>query len=229
MEKTEPIKLLNAFCKPFTESIYPIYKQHEETFDVDGIHGVLHIGRSIIAAYMLANKCNELGLNTNIEDVLIATAFHDSGRKNGGDDHWESISAINCAAFINEQELKYGEQITVNSAHHVSSHIIKHGTGLHALKTYSLDFLCVHDSDCLEIMRPSTGRGGRDGFDKSFLFLNHYNNDLKFFFNQFINDWWAFIQETERYKKEFSNPTCLADLIDFIQHYPAFKNYKKWF
>lgn len=225
---------IKGFCKQFSEHIYPIYKAKEETFDADGIHGVLHIGRSIVAAYTLACKCKELGYVANIEDVIIATAFHDSGRQNNGDDYWEGKSSENCANFINKMEQGYGEPITVQSTPFVASHIVKSNKKIDSItenvSPFSMDFMIVYDSDCLEIMRPCTGRGGINGFIKEKMCLYNFNFAFRRFYNDFIKEWWEFISETEANKKKLSDENCLSHLINLIEgyddnKYPILKKY----
>lgn len=209
-------KLLE-FSEIFATDVFPFYKQHEETFDVDGIHGVLHIGRSLVASYILSKKCNEFGLPSNTTDVLIATAFHDSGRKNGGKDFWETFSAKNCEEFLKKKEFN-GERLTKTPAEQVASYIVKRGQRNSEISsTESVDFMCVYDADVLEIMRPCCGCGGRNSFDQSRLLL--YVNDYNFYqyYGKLINEWSQFILDTEEVKKELSTTDCIYKLFEFIE------------
>lgn len=218
----ENFRLLQGFEPHFEKIIYPIYKQHEDTFDIDKIHGVLHIARSIIASYILSCKCNEIGLHNNLEDILIATAFHDSGRQNGGTDYWEGISSSNCEKFINQMEFNWGEKITNNSASLVASYIIKSN------QQDSTNFKCIHDSDCLEVMRPCTGRDGINGFIPSYMKL-YSNEQMKPFLDSLVYEWWNFVYETESNKIELSTPNCLERLIDLLilkkEYYPIINSF----
>ncbi len=217
---------LQQFSEIFSEDVFPFYKQHEETFDKDGIHGVLHIGRSLIASYILCKKSNEFGRPANIMNVLLATAFHDSARQSGGMDYWESFSAQNCANYIKSKKFS-GIILTDSLENEVGNLIMKKKwlpnnvtSELQLEHPYVNDFMCVHDSDVLEIMRPSCGRGGRNSFNQERLLL--YVNEFKFYslYGKLINEWNEFILHTEDMKKELSTPDCIDKLIDIINSFP---------
>lgn len=223
-QKIAQKNILLAFSNVFSSSIYPIYKEHEESFDKDGIHGVLHIARSIVASFILSIKCKELGMKTNTTDILIATAFHDSGRKANGNDYWEGASSENCLAFITKNNFMLKSQLTNNTPDMVSKMIVKRCVNdfEDAFKKYEnpIDFMCVYDSDCLEIMRECCGRGGRNSFIKEKLLLYNYNYDFYIYYGQLINEWWSFICATENIKPELSTPDCLNKLIQLIEMNP---------
>ncbi len=212
------VKNIKDFSEIFSVSVFPFYKQHEETFDIDGIHGVLHIGRSLIASYILSKKFIELGVPSNTIDILIATAFHDSGRQSGGMDLWEGVSAQNCEYFLESKKLD-GINYTETESKEVASYILKKKwlDSDYLSKENVLDFMCVYDSDVLEIMRPCTGRGGRTAFVPERLLL--YKNDFNFygFYGKLINEWSDFILFTEEMKKELSTPDCINKLLVLIK------------
>lgn len=210
-----------SFSELFAVDIYPIYKEHENTFDKDGIHGVLHIGRSIIASFILSRKCVELGLDSSTRDVIIATAFHDSGRKANGADYWEGISSQNCLDYLKKHSYTYNDSLTTNAAEDVAKMIVKRGVNnfQDAIDKYfhPIDFMCVYDADCLEIMRECCGRGGRNGFIKEKLLLYNYNYDFYVYYGSLINEWWSFICATENIKKELSTPDCFDKLMSLVK------------
>lgn len=179
---------LEQFSPIFSEDIYPLYKQHENTFDPDGIHGVLHIARSLVAGYILAKQT---GANT--DQVLYAIAFHDSGRQGNGADLWEMDSFTNCSKYLHNKNFA--------PARITASLILKMPFyNNHLYKEYP----CVYDADVLEIMRPCCGHGGITGFNPSYLKTKEGH--------ALIKPWWAFIQETEANKKYFSGPDALLKL-----------------
>lgn len=212
------INTLKDFSEIFAKDVFPFYKKHEDTFDVDGIHGVLHIGRSLIASYILSKKLIEFGAPSNTTNILIATAFHDSGRQSGGMDLWENVSAQNCEYFLERKSID-GINYTETSPKEVASFILKKKwlDSDYLSKENVLDFMCVHDSDVLEIMRPSTGRGGRTAFMNDRLLL--YKNDYNFYqyYGKLINEWSDFILHTEEIKKSLSTPDCIDKLLVLIK------------
>ncbi len=90
--------ILSDFSETFANEIFPLYKRHEDTFDEHKMHGVLHIGRSLIAAYVIHSELekNKLVEKSSIEDILFAVSYHDSGRQANGIDYWEHFSSENC-------------------------------------------------------------------------------------------------------------------------------------
>jgi hypothetical protein len=46
--------LLKEFEKIYREDVAPIYIKNQEIFDQDGIHGCLHIARSLIIARLIS-------------------------------------------------------------------------------------------------------------------------------------------------------------------------------
>ncbi len=191
------MKLID-FSEKFATEVFPLYKRHEETFDTHKIHGVLHIGRSLVASYIINSQIEkeilpEYKSTITIENILWAVSYHDSGRQGNGIDYWESFSANNC--FM--------------SGHEYASTLIKKNR-----KTSDYCGMCVYDADVLEIMRPCCGRGGIYEFDKKhLLFLNTLGN----FYEKLIPEWWIFIQHTEAIKEELSVPNIIDKLLEIVE------------
>ncbi len=202
--------VLNSFLPIFSKDIFPIYKHHEETFDKDGIHGVMHISRSVIASYVLANKFEWLeppySYVISQTHIIFATAFHDSGRQGNGDDLWVSDSIEKCRQWCDVPKLKFfmGDLLG-DSVSKLISKDINFSDG---------NAVAVFNSDVLEIMRPCTGRGGINGFIKEKLI--GYDS-MKSFYDELIPEWWAFITITEPLKKILCNDDCLEELIKIIE------------
>ncbi len=190
---------LSDFSETFSKEIFPLYKRHEETFDEHKMHGILHIGRSLVAAFVLHSELekNRLIENPSIEDILFAVSYHDSGRKGNGPDVWEWFSSENCK----------------NAGHnYASSMIVKNR------KTNDYNSMCVYDADVLEVMRPCCGHGGIYGFEKKYLLLGEVLAPL---YDKLINEWWEFIIFTESMKADLSIPDVIDKLLEIIKNNQA--------
>ena len=137
------------FIDELDRKILPFYLQHELQFDRYGVHGRMHICRSVMLAEWMA-RFYRAHTQTAIDffAVRVAVAFHDSGRRANGVDLWESDSAANCVRYVVE-----------------TGGASDYAQGVGALiekKKQSADPLkkIVGDADVLEIMRPCCGHGG---------------------------------------------------------------------
>lgn len=191
---------LIEFEKIFRSEIAPLYINHQNSFDADGIHGCLHISRSLVICRMLACKLIELGYEIDLDKITYAVAFHDSGRKGNGIDYWENSSREICYNYILSKgyDSFYAESI--------SNMIVKNQN---TIKDYN--YSCLFDSDVLEIMRPSCGVGVYN-FNKSYLRLNNVLTD----YDSIINEIIPFILETEQEKLIYSDENSLKNIIDYI-------------
>jgi hypothetical protein len=183
----------SEFIHNFNNDILPIYQNHEDTFDKYGIHGKLHISRCIIFANFMYNFYESINVK-NLDNYAIkyAISFHDSGRIRNGIDYWEKDSSKNCFIYLlkNEHGFMYCK--------YVADLIIKN-------RNNDINKNIVLDSDVLDIMRPSTGRGGRLGFRESNLvFLSDYP-EYKDVRDNLIEDAWKLIEYTEGNKNIFNN------------------------
>ena len=189
---------LSDFNKIFSKDIVDYYLENQKKFDSDGIHGCLHISRSLVICRWISKELNKKGISNDIDKISYAISFHDSGRKSNGIDYWEYESKLNCLNYL----VKNG----IPNADYISSLILKKSE-----TNTSNDFLCLHDTDVLEILRPSTGVGIQ-GFNKSYLRLSTIiNYDLVF--NQIL----TFILETEAIKENFYYRDSLSKLIEYLE------------
>ncbi len=188
--------LLSDFEQIFKKDIAPIYINHQNTFDEYSIHGCLHISRSLIICRALSKKLSDFGHVTNIDKISYAVAFHDSGRLGGGIDYWEKNSSGICYDYLIKNN--------VSDSMYVSNMIVKDN-----LKN-DYNYLCVYDTDVLEIMRPCSGIGVYN-FNKSYLRLNHVIND----YDNLIKELIPFILETEASKELYSDENSLFNLINY--------------
>lgn len=186
---------LREFEPIFFNDIAPIYIKHQETFDVNGIHGCLHIARSLIISNFLSYSLKKLGIETNTEEIMYAVAFHDSGRIDNGIDYWETQSRNNCYDYLSSKNIKNSVSI--------SNMIFKDGN------TNNMSYLCVYDADVIEIARPCTGIGFA-GFDRSYLKLKRTFNNL---YEDIISECFGLIQQTELDKWQYSDEYALGRLI----------------
>lgn len=189
--------ILKEFEPVFRQDIAPIYVKHQNTFDEFGIHGCLHISRSLIISRLLSNQLSNLGFLLNKEAISFAVAFHDSGRKANGIDYWENNSFYLCLEYLKNN-------VNVNS-NYIASLILKENKN-------DYNYYCVYDTDVLEIARPCTGVGLYN-FNPTFLklkdiFSNHYAT--------IQNEVFSFILETENIKDNFKDENCLFNLIQYL-------------
>lgn len=198
---------LVEFENIFKKDISPFYIKNQNIFDQDGIHGCLHISRSLIISRLIAKKLKESAVETNIDAISYAISFHDSGRKGNGKDVWEKDSSLICYNYL--------KKAFIPDAEYISSLIVKDNS-----KDDDFNYLVCYDTDVLEIIRPTTGIGLQN-FNSKYLklmpvFQNYYNN--------IMNEVFGFILETEGMNKRFENSDALFNLMLFLkfknQEYP---------
>ncbi len=191
---------LKEFELIFKNDIAPIYVNHQNTFDTFGIHGCLHISRSLIIGRLLWSKLSNLGFVLDIDKITYAIAFHDSGRKANGIDYWEANSFYICSNYLDNKK--------ITDSNYISSLIIKDNN------KNDYNYFCVYDTDVLEIARPCTGVGIYN-FNPTFLklkdiFSNHYTT--------IQNEVFSFILDTENIKNNFSNENSLRNLLEYLEN-----------
>jgi len=189
--------LLIEFEKIFQKDVAPIYIAHQKSFDAHGIHGCLHISRSLIICRALYKMFCEKGYKLDIDNITYAVAFHDSGRIGGIIDYWEQNSRGICYDYLIKNNIP--------DAEYISNMILKNNS----IKDHN--YFCVYDTDVLEIMRPCTGIGVYN-FNKSYLRCNHVFSN----YDNFIREIIPFITETESQKELYSDENSLINLINYI-------------
>jgi len=204
-----------AFITDLQEKILPIYEEHEKTFDPFGVHGRIHICRSVIFAEWMARFYNaRASIDIDFYAVRVASAMHDSGRRANGVDLWESESASKCVRYV-ENHSPYPQN--AGYPDYVGGLIGKQP------ENDTCKWI-VRDADVLEIMRPCCGRGGVDGFRRKFLYFAGERDpvaaalpDAEVIREELIQEAWRWISETERIKLSFSNSAtffeCLLDKL----------------
>ena len=202
------------FIDELEQKILPFYREHELTFDRYGVHGRMHICRSVMLAEWMA-RFYHARTQTEIDffAVRVAVAFHDSGRRDNGVDLWESDSASNCARYV--VEAVGGDEY----AQRVGALIEKKKDSADPLKKI------VQDADVLEIMRPCCGHGGLAGFRRQFLhfggpgdLLAHEVPGVAEQREALVQEAWRWIQSTEPLKAFLADsPVHMRDLLKQLE------------
>jgi hypothetical protein len=213
----------NRFIDELQEQILPIYRNHEMTFDPWGIHGRIHICRSVLfAEWMTRFYRKRSSAEMDFYAIRVATAMHDSGRQANGVDLWQKDSASLCYSYVESHSPHPGDS---EYARYVASLIDKGKTG-DACKWV------VYDADVLEIMRPSCGHGGIGGFRRECLHFAGAEDllvgglaDSHGIREAFIQEAWRWIADTESVKpKLFASSAYMTDLLEKLhrekRHYP---------
>jgi hypothetical protein len=203
-----------TFIDELERKILPFYRQHELKFDPFGVHGRMHICRSVMMAEWIARFYRTRTKSTiDFFAVRVAVAFHDSGRRGNGVDLWESDSASNCIDYILET-------VGVDEyAYSVGALIEKKKNSADPLKKI------VQDADVLEIMRPCCGHGGLAGFRRQFLHFGGPDDSLLREVpgiaeqrEALIQEAWRWIRSTEPLKGSLTDsPSYMRDLLKHLE------------
>lgn len=193
-----------AFIVELENEIFPLYEKHETGFDKHRIHGRMHIARAVIFGEIMARYYQNKGQSVDFGYVRRTIGLHDAGRKGNGVDRWEKESSeLLCNHLISKNILQ-------EEAEQKSNIIIKEN----ADKT-SFEFKIFQSADCLDIMRPCTGNGGREGFNPKYLtFLENSESDELQFRKNLIEEAWFLIKITENKKMtEFNESKGFMDKL----------------
>jgi hypothetical protein len=166
----------------------------------------------MFAEWMARFYGGKLSVSVDSYAVRVATAMHDSGRRDNGVDLWESDSASNCMEYVERHSPRPHD---AEYPGYVASLIEKRPAGDACQRI-------VHDADVLEIMRPSCGHGGIEGFRREFL---HFAGALDPLADSLpdaaevreglIQEAWRWIHETEQIKlRLYNSTTFFTDLLD---------------
>ena len=91
---------LNNAITVFKEDIASIYRKHEETFDLESLHGRFHIIRCLLLADSLYRFYESNSISIYIEKSYLAIMYHDAMRGDNGIDEWELDSAYCCYKYL---------------------------------------------------------------------------------------------------------------------------------
>jgi hypothetical protein len=159
----------------YTPTISGIIENQQIQYSLARIHSHRHIARCLIYAEKYLQEC--LPSKHQNYDVYFAISFHDIGRVMELEDH-SSVGSIEIAIKC-MTELKLSEDLINDTCRLIQNKD----------KSYRNDIyeMIVHDVDCLDIMRPSTGRGGIIGFDRNYLQLFSNNPSKQQEYIEFAN------------------------------------------
>lgn len=204
-----------VFVDELERKILPFYREHEAKFDPHGVHGRMHICRSVMLAEWMARFYRaHAAASPDFFAVRVATAFHDSGRQANGVDLWEADSARNCLRYV-------GDALPADRAEYardIAALIEKKKRSSDPLKKI------VQDADVLEIMRPCCGHGGLAGFRREFLHFGGRDDrlardlsDIGETREALVQEAWRWIQATEMLKAFLADsPTYMRDLLKHL-------------
>lgn len=214
-QKIETAKISFAnFKLELEQEIFPFYEKHEGGFDYFRIHGRMHVARAVIFGEVMARYYQNKGQFIDFDYVRRTIGLHDAGRKGNGIDLWEKESSdLLCNYLISKNTPK-------EEAVQKSNIIVKEKADKN-----SIAFKIFQSADCLDIMRPCTGNGGRSGFNPKYLtFLqNSANLEESQFRQSLIEEAWFFIQVTEQQKMTSFNESkgFMDKLFEVIKTHQA--------
>lgn len=210
IETNEAIQVsFKNFIQEFENEILPYYLEHEKTFDPASIHGRMHASRAMLFSEMMARYMISKGETVDIDLLRRVIGLHDAGRKRNGKDIWEKDSAQIIQQYLIDKGMP--EEMAIEQSEMV---VNKNEPNP------SLEAILFSSGDCLDIMRPCTGRGGRKGFNQNFfLFLRgaEKNSADNLFRRALIEEAWIFIQETESKKNEFNQHGNSGYISQFLK------------
>lgn len=213
---TDHLASWELFIDELERKILPFYMQHELKFDQYGVHGRMHICRSVMLTEWMARFYRaHTPAAIDFFAVRVATAFHDSARQANGVDLWEVDSAQNCIRYVLEARPASGSEY----AQSVGALIEKRKQSADPLKKI------VQDADVLEIMRPCCGHGGLDGFRREFLhfggpddLLAREVSGIASLREALVQEAWRWILATRPLKAFLTDsPSYMRDLLDHLE------------
>lgn len=192
-QKVDGVKAsFSTFIVELEKEILPLYENHEKGFDQPRIHGRLHVARAVIFGEVMARYYQNKGVSVDFDYARRTIGLHDAGREGNGVDHWEKESSDLLRQHLILKNMPQEE------AAQKSNIIIKEKANKD-----STEFKIFQSADCLDIMRPCTENGGREGFNPKYLtFLKNSEteSDEFQFRERLIEEAWLFIQLTEDQK-----------------------------
>ncbi len=209
------------FIPELNEHILPIYTEHERSFDFYRIHGRLHICRALLFAEAMGQFYLSRGQKPDMYAVRTATAFHDSGRQDSGEDRWEHDSAALCKNYLlNTSPRRSVYQLDIRLADFAANLIPRKGPP-------SLESQILHDADVLEYMRLFSRDEWQTRFQRErLIFLSPHDPYIPAEFDaestrtSLIWEVWGLIEETRKQQTQFDGSKNYFQefLQDFVKH-----------
>lgn len=186
---------LEHFIENEYQHIAELIEKQQIDYGLHRIHGQAHISRCIIIAENLLNLLISENDDNKKLQVYYAICFHDIGRKGECEDIWQQESYDYCVNYLSN---KYDKEFVNDTAN-----LMLKKNELNE-SVYSK---IVYDSDCYDIMRSGTGRGGIYGFDKRHLKCFNDNDQIQDKLVQFA---WKLINLTDN--NEYENIYSLKNM-----------------
>ncbi len=164
-----------AFKKEFFNEIMDIYKNHEQTFDPESLHGRAHISRVVIYANAMINYMEAQGMKIDRYGLIRAIALHDAGRLQNGPDVYEGRSGDKLKEHLRAQGI-------TDEAYIEKMASLINGK----LPIDTVEAMILHSCDSIDIVRVTGSVGfdrtrlpfGRDGLEQSEVKYNP-DNDVR--------------------------------------------------
>lgn len=186
--------------KYYTPYISNIIENQQIEFGLARIHSHRHISRCLIYADWYC-KYFQLKEFDNLH-LYFAVAFHDMGRTTELIDH-STIGSVNKARVFMES-VGISNEIINATCFIIENKDVSHNENIYKK--------ILHDVDCLDIMRPSTGIGGICAFNNSYLELLKENPQQQL---NYVHLAWKLITFTEIDLYETNN--CLRLMNDNLK------------
>lgn len=188
---------LEEFIENEYQNIAELIEQQQITYGLHRIHGQAHISRCIMIAENLLNLLISENDDNKKLQVYYAICFHDIGRKGECEDIWQQESFDFCINYLSK---KYDNEFVNNTAN-----LMLKKNELNE----SIYSQIVYDTDCYDIMRSGTGRGGIYGFDKKYLKCFRANDFMQ---DKLIHFAWKLINLTDN--NEYENIYSLKKMYE---------------
>ena len=185
----------------YTPTISALIENQQIEHSLARIHSHRHISRCLIYAEKYLKDF--LPSKHQNFDVYFAISFHDIGSVMELEDH-SFVGSIEIAnKCMSDLQLS---DVLIND----TCRLIQNKDKSYCNDVYEM---IVHDVDCLDIMRPSTGRGGIIGFDRNYLQLFKNNPSKQQEYIEFANKL-IFLSENILYESKNSLSLMMENMND---------------
>ena len=190
--------MIEQYINEYHYEIAEMIEKQQIKYGLHRIHGQSHISRCIIIAEHLLTLCDIPKNDTQKMQVYFSIAFHDLGRKGECEDVWQKESYDLCVEYLKSKKM---DNEYVNN----TANLMLKKNELNE----SIFSKIVYDTDCYDIMRSGTGRGGLYGFNREY--LKCFKGNL-FIQDKIINFAWRLISLTDN--MEYENVNSLKNMYE---------------